>query len=190
MRYDVCMLIWRAQILQVCPGCPWRHAISCSVSGDLGFLLHFLVHSLLRVSSQGACKLHEYFLIFKSKQRLLQACWRKFRNKVGDFFTSASKYRGYVNGGVAWTHRFWVLLVLAFSLFNNSSNQKSHNVDDDGLAFFDSNNCWIKKRRKEEAPRIDEFKLLHDSHNHDTSTWTNKMHELYSIQRLQHGTIS
>lgn len=28
----------------------------------------------LRVSSQAVCKLHEYFLIFKTKQRLLQAC--------------------------------------------------------------------------------------------------------------------
>ena len=69
---------------------------------------------------------------------------------------------------------------VTFSYFNNSSNQKSHNVDDEGLAFFDSMNCLIKKKYLRGAPRIDEFKLLRDSHNHDTSTWTNKMHELYS----------
>ena len=47
-----------------------------------------------------------------------------------------------------------MLPLLAFSLFNNSSHQKSYNVDN-----VNSMNCWIKKSRTEEAPRIDEFKL-------------------------------
>ena len=31
-----------------------------------------------------------------------------------------------------------------------------------------------------ESHNYQKFKLLRDSHNLDTSTWTNKMHELYS----------
>ena len=102
------------------------------------------------------------------------------RNKVHAFYSSKSKYRGYVNRGVACTHRFWVHRAITFSLLNNSSNQKSHNVDDEGSAFFDSMMNRIKKMQTLAAPKIDEFKLLRDSQNHDTSTGTRHIDELYS----------
>ena len=88
------------------------------------------------------------------------------RNKVHAFYSFRSKYRGYVNRGVAWTHRFGVLPEVIFSLFNNSSNQKSHN-DDEGLAFFDSMDYWIKRTNKHIYIKI--IDLLHKM-----TSWSNR----------------